>query len=170
MVSAGKSDDELRKVVAALAEEVRALRAELDGRRGHATGVANDTTDLDAPAVTSRRGLLALAGGAAAVAAGAVLGSSQPAAAANLDPIQIAATTAATGAVTRTLVDYSQTTGPGDYFVVTDAPDSSTPLMNTVLGAYNAVGPNNIAIVGQSTRNNGVGVTGKRRVATGASV
>ena len=155
---------ELRAVVAQQGQDLRAVRARLEELETDGIDDIDGSEGFDNPldAPTSRRRMLALAGAAAAGAVGVVATGSRQAAAANGASINIAATTSASAAsVTPTIVDYSLTSGPGDYFVVTDLAPASTPTLGTVLGAFNSAGPNNLAVHGRTTRPTATGVLGE---------
>ena len=172
----------LRAEVAGLRAEVARLRAEAaPAPADHdANTYGNDDVDggEEALAVTSRRRLFALAGGAAAVATvAAVAGRAAPAAATNGDTIKIAALTVPTAAaaVSPTLVDYatSSTNVAGNsLFVVGDGPGANTGIPAAIEGyaskhagigvfGTSTVGlPLSVGVWGTTTDPSGVGVLG----------
>jgi len=160
--------DELRELVLRQGEELRVLCARLDDRdAAPGTHAADDPVDIvdaadAAPvqtALSSRRRLLAIAGGAAAFAVGAAVSNAQPAAALGASITLGDTTTSPGGAVHATVIDYSTTSGPGDYFIVTDSA-ARPSVFNAVLTGYNNLGPNLVAILGRSTIAGGTGVSG----------
>ena len=144
-------DAELRQRVKELCDVVASQEAELAALRQRITSrpARHDAEQSS----SSRRQLLGMIGGAAAGAAIGGLTSGRTADAANGDPIRIAVTTSASAGPTNpTIIEYSQTSGSGDYVVITDAPLANTTNVNAVLHVQNTVGPNDAAIAVSSAR------------------
>jgi len=156
--------------LASMRAELASLRAEVAHLKGTA---ATDGPDADADgatepvpelAVTSRRRLFALAGGAAATAVvAATVGASRPAAATNGDPLVIANNTGSTAGVKviSTYLNYEVSSGNPDdknLFVVGDA----------TVAAFNP--PNPAAISGHAAKHVDIGVLGTATRSTGTGV
>lgn len=169
-VDLGQADElatavrELRALVAAQAVEIAGLRSQLTAVATRAPSPVE--TDIE---VTGRRRFLALAGGAAAVAAGTMVAKGATPVAAALGDLAIESTVSASaGAAISTVVDYSpKSSGQVDYFRVTDEMTSVTGI-DPFYGRYL---PAAVAGHARTTSDRVVtGVTGLSEVAGGNGV
>jgi hypothetical protein len=178
-VEPGQADElatavrELRALVHAQTVQIADLQAQVAGLT---LTPARDDDLSSPPLVTGRRRFLALAGGAAAVAAGTLVSAARPVAAENLDPLVLAGSIGASAGVpTSTVLDYSLTSGAlVDYFRVTDKSSDVTSVdsfyaryLTAAVAGHARTTPDRVAtgVTGLSDVDGGNGVLG---IATGA--